>query len=180
VGPISFSRVIFPTQGLNLCLLHWQADSFQRSHEGRLVYGVDSVILKLNFNYLSIIYLILPLQAIKSNYNVSTDTLVKNVTVFKTINTSAEKQRSHVNMYEKTSNRLLTILGLQCSFCTTYITERKGAFSHTSHLLFILCFNYLRKFLTAFYSAASTDSQVCTLRRRRTNTNLKGENRAGN
>ena len=180
MGPISFSRGIFPTQGLNLCLLRWQADSFQRSHEGRLVYGVDSVILKLNFNYLSIIYLILPLQAIKSNYNVSTDTLVKNVTVFKTINTSAEKQRSHVNMYEKTSNRLLTILGLQCSFCTTYITERKGAFSHTSHLLFILCFNYLWKFLTAFYSAASTDSQVCTLRRRRTNTNLKGENRAGN
>ena len=140
--PISFSRGIFPTQGLNLCLLHWQADSFQRSHQGRLVYGVDFVILKLNFNYLSIIYLILPLQAIKSNYNVSTDTLVKNVTVFKTINTSAEKQRSHVNMYKKTSNRLLTILGLQCSFCTTYSTERKGAFSHTSHLLFILCFNY--------------------------------------
>ena len=99
--PISFSRGIFPTQGLNLCLLHWQADSFQGNHQGRLVYGVDIVILKLNFNCLSIIYLILPLQAIKSNYNVSTDILVKNVTVFKTINTSAEKQRSNVNMYEK-------------------------------------------------------------------------------
>ena len=99
--PISFSRGIFPTQGLNLCLLHWQADSFPGNHQGRLVYGVDIVILKLNFNYLSIIYLILPLQAIKSNYNVSTDILVKNVTVFKTINTSAEKQRSNVNMYEK-------------------------------------------------------------------------------
>ena len=81
---------------------------------------------------------------------------------------------------KKNSNRLLTILGLQFSFYTMYITERKGAFSHTSHLLFILCFNYLWKFLTAFYSAASTDSQVCTLRRRRMNTNLKGENRAGN
>ena len=25
---------IFPTQGLNLCLLHWQADSLPLSHQG--------------------------------------------------------------------------------------------------------------------------------------------------
>ena len=31
---IFFSRGIFPTQGLNLCLLHWQADSLPLSHQG--------------------------------------------------------------------------------------------------------------------------------------------------
>ena len=99
--PMSFSRGIFLTQGSNLCLLRWQADSFPQSDQGSAVYGVDFVILRLNFNYRSILCLILPLQAIKSNYNICTDLLVKNVIVFKTINTSAEKQRSNVNMYEK-------------------------------------------------------------------------------
>ena len=31
---ISFSRVIFLTQGSNSCLLHWQADSLPLSHQG--------------------------------------------------------------------------------------------------------------------------------------------------
>ena len=31
---ISSSREIFPTQGLNPCLLHWQADSLPLSHLG--------------------------------------------------------------------------------------------------------------------------------------------------
>ena len=31
---ISFSRGIFLTQGLNLCLLHWQADALPLSHLG--------------------------------------------------------------------------------------------------------------------------------------------------
>ena len=29
---------IFPTQGLNLCLLHWQEDSLPLSHQGNLYY----------------------------------------------------------------------------------------------------------------------------------------------
>ena len=33
---ISFSRGIFLTQGLNLCLLSWQADSLLLSHQGSL------------------------------------------------------------------------------------------------------------------------------------------------
>ena len=33
---ISFSGGIFPIQGLNLCLLHWQADSLPLSHGGNL------------------------------------------------------------------------------------------------------------------------------------------------
>ena len=32
--PISFSRGIFPNQGLNLCLLQYQADSSPLSHQG--------------------------------------------------------------------------------------------------------------------------------------------------
>ena len=31
---ISFSRAIFPTQGSNPCLPHWQADFLKLSHEG--------------------------------------------------------------------------------------------------------------------------------------------------
>ena len=31
---ISFSRGSFPTQGSNLCLLHWQTDSSPLSHQG--------------------------------------------------------------------------------------------------------------------------------------------------
>ena len=37
VGCHSFFQVIFPTQGLNLCLLHWQVDSLPLSHLGRPV-----------------------------------------------------------------------------------------------------------------------------------------------
>ena len=33
VGCISFSRGVFPTQGSNLSLLHWQADSLPLSHQ---------------------------------------------------------------------------------------------------------------------------------------------------
>ena len=36
------SQGIFPTQGLNLSLLHWQADSLPRSHQGS---PVSSLIL---------------------------------------------------------------------------------------------------------------------------------------
>ena len=32
--PISFSRGVSQTQGLNPCLLHWQVDSLPRSHQG--------------------------------------------------------------------------------------------------------------------------------------------------
>ena len=32
----SVARGIFPDQGLNLCLLHWQADSLPVSHQGNL------------------------------------------------------------------------------------------------------------------------------------------------
>ena len=35
---ISFSRGIFPTQGSNPCLLHWQADSLSLSHQGNPAY----------------------------------------------------------------------------------------------------------------------------------------------
>ena len=37
---ISFSRGSFPTQGLNLSLLHWQADSLPLSHQGSPMYTV--------------------------------------------------------------------------------------------------------------------------------------------
>ena len=36
VSSLSFLQGIFPTQGLNLCLLHWQADSLPLSHQGSL------------------------------------------------------------------------------------------------------------------------------------------------
>ena len=32
---------IFPDQGLNLCLLHWQADSLPLSHQGSLNFVLD-------------------------------------------------------------------------------------------------------------------------------------------
>ena len=32
---------IFPDQGLNLCLLHWQADSLPLSHQGSLIFVLD-------------------------------------------------------------------------------------------------------------------------------------------
>ena len=34
VGSLSFLQGIFQTQGLNPCLLHWQADSLPLSHQG--------------------------------------------------------------------------------------------------------------------------------------------------
>ena len=34
VGSLSLLQGIFPTQGLNLCLLHWQAGSLPLSHQG--------------------------------------------------------------------------------------------------------------------------------------------------
>ena len=38
VGSRSLLQGIFPTQGLNPCLLHWQADSLPLSHQGSLFY----------------------------------------------------------------------------------------------------------------------------------------------
>ena len=40
------ARGIFPDQGLNLCLLHWQADSLPLSHQGR---ASRSQFLKMYF-----------------------------------------------------------------------------------------------------------------------------------
>ena len=42
----STARGIFPDQGLNLCLLHWQADSLPLSHQGR---ASRSQFLKMYF-----------------------------------------------------------------------------------------------------------------------------------
>ena len=41
-GSISFSSWIFPTQGLNPCLLHWQADSLPLSHQGSPMHRISS------------------------------------------------------------------------------------------------------------------------------------------
>ena len=46
---ISFSRGLFLTQGCNLCLTHWQVDSFPLSHE-------EALIAHINFlNYLCVV-----------------------------------------------------------------------------------------------------------------------------
>ena len=34
----SIARGIFPDQGLNLCLLHWQVDSLPLSHQESLIF----------------------------------------------------------------------------------------------------------------------------------------------
>ena len=39
---------IFPDQGLNLCLLHWQADSLPVSHQGKPIGVLILVFLLLN------------------------------------------------------------------------------------------------------------------------------------
>ena len=44
---ISFSRGIFPTQELNLCLQHWQVDSLPLSHQG--IQDKKVVGIKLGF-----------------------------------------------------------------------------------------------------------------------------------
>ena len=38
VGSLSLLQGIIPTQGSNLCLLHWQVDSLSLSHQGTLSY----------------------------------------------------------------------------------------------------------------------------------------------
>ena len=43
---ISFSKGIFATQGSNVCLLHWQADSLPLSHQGN-PYSIHKKVLKL-------------------------------------------------------------------------------------------------------------------------------------
>ena len=43
----SAARGIFPDQGWNLCLLHWQADSLPLSHQGK----ASCIPLRGNFEY---------------------------------------------------------------------------------------------------------------------------------
>ena len=42
---ISFFRGIFPTQGSNLSLLHWQVDSLLLSYQGRLLCIIYYILL---------------------------------------------------------------------------------------------------------------------------------------
>ena len=46
---ISFSREIFLTQGLTLCLLYWQEDSLPLSHMGHLLLQASSNYSKSPF-----------------------------------------------------------------------------------------------------------------------------------
>ena len=50
---ISFSRGIFPsqgsTQGLNLCLLHWQVDAWPQRHQGSQKYSQLSLVFCLKW-----------------------------------------------------------------------------------------------------------------------------------
>ena len=48
------ARGIFPDQGLNLCLLHWQMDSLPLSHQGSL--WLDINIVNNTFNFLEFCY----------------------------------------------------------------------------------------------------------------------------
>ena len=42
---------IFPTQGSNPCLLHWQVHSLSLSHQGSLIFMVESIKISIKWKY---------------------------------------------------------------------------------------------------------------------------------